>query len=124
MNNIKYIYQHAGKCGDQQNLKDILGVSMVSNPEEITYDSPSLHMTQTTLKTSASKSLCLFTNIFDVKNKIAKLRIEAAKSKRRSRKFGNSLWTNKIKLKVHSKISYQIKRNLYRTTWGWRVIHS
>ena len=33
LNNIKYIYQHAGKCDDQQNLKDILDADMVSTPE-------------------------------------------------------------------------------------------
>ena len=31
MNNIKKIYQHAGKCDDQQNL-DILDDAMVSTP--------------------------------------------------------------------------------------------
>ena len=30
LNNIKKIYQHAVKCDDQQNLKDILDVGMVS----------------------------------------------------------------------------------------------
>ena len=29
MNNIKNIYQHAGKCYDQQNLKNIIDASMV-----------------------------------------------------------------------------------------------
>ena len=29
LNNIKYIYQHAGKCDDKQNLKDILDDAMV-----------------------------------------------------------------------------------------------
>ena len=37
----------------------------------------------------------------------------AAKSKRKSMKVGNSLWTNKTKQKGHSKINDQIKRNLY-----------
>ena len=32
MNNIKKIYQHAGKYGDQQKLKDILDADMVSTP--------------------------------------------------------------------------------------------
>ena len=32
MNNIKKMYQHAGKCYNQQNLKDILDASMVSTP--------------------------------------------------------------------------------------------
>ena len=58
---------------------------MVSNPEEITTYSPSLPMTQTTVKKpSASKSLCFFINIFDVKKITAIRRVGAAKSKRRS----------------------------------------
>ena len=32
LNNIKKIYQHASKCDDQQNLKDILDADMVSTP--------------------------------------------------------------------------------------------
>ena len=32
MNNIKKIYQHAGKCNDQQNLKDIIDAAILSNP--------------------------------------------------------------------------------------------
>ena len=30
MNNIKNIYQHAGKCDDQQNLKDIIDAAILS----------------------------------------------------------------------------------------------
>ena len=34
LNNINiYIYQHAGKCDHQQNLKYIINTAMVSNPE-------------------------------------------------------------------------------------------
>ena len=32
LNNIKKIYQHAGKCDKQQNLKDILNDAMVLTP--------------------------------------------------------------------------------------------
>ena len=32
MNNIKKIYQDAGKCDDQQNLKDIIEDAILSNP--------------------------------------------------------------------------------------------
>ena len=32
INKIKKIYQHAGKCYDQQNLKDIIDADMVSTP--------------------------------------------------------------------------------------------
>ena len=58
LNNIKKIYQHAGKCDEQQKFKDILEAAMVYTPEEITDESPSLPMTQITVKKpSARKSL-------------------------------------------------------------------
>ena len=67
LNNVKKIYQHEGKCEDQQNLTDIIDAGMVSTPEEVTDDSTSLPMTSTPVKKpSASKSLCLITNILDV----------------------------------------------------------
>ena len=78
MNNIKNIYQHASNCDDQQNLEVVLDESMVQTPEGVIDHCPNVPMTSTPFKkTSASKSLCLFTNIFDVKKKTAKLRIGA-----------------------------------------------
>ena len=59
------------------------------------------------------KSLCLFTNIFGVKQKIQKHRDESTKLKRRAMKLSNSLWTKTTKQKGHSKIYDQIKRNMY-----------
>ena len=50
MNNIKKIYQHAGKCADQKNLKDILDATMLSTQEEVTYNSPNVPMTSTPVK--------------------------------------------------------------------------
>ena len=44
LNNIKYIYQHSGKCDDQKNLKDILDAAMVSTPEVVIYDIPNVNM--------------------------------------------------------------------------------
>ena len=44
MNNIKKIYQHAGKCDDQKNLKDILEAAILSTPEGVTDNSPNIHM--------------------------------------------------------------------------------
>ena len=45
----------------------ILDADMVSTLEDFTDDSPSLTMPSTPVKkTNARKSLCLFTNIFDV----------------------------------------------------------
>ena len=105
MNNIKKIYQHAGKCDVHQNLKDFIDAGMVSTPEEVTYYSPNVPMISTPVKKlSARKSLCLYTNIFDVKKKTAKHRIGAAKSKFRAMKVNNSQWTKKTKRKGHSKV--------------------
>ena len=47
MNNIKKIYQHAGKCDDQQNLKDIIDTDMVLTLEELINDSLNVPMTST-----------------------------------------------------------------------------
>ena len=67
MNNIKKIYEHTGKCDDQQNLKDIIDAAILSTPEGFTDHSPNVHTTSTLVKKpSARKSLCLFTNILDV----------------------------------------------------------
>ena len=73
MNNIQKIYQHAGKCDYQQNLKDIIEAVLLSNPEIFTDNIPNVHMELSPVKKpSASKSLCLFTNILDVNPKTAK----------------------------------------------------
>ena len=45
LNNIKKIYQHAGKCDDQQNFKDILDAAMVLTPEGVTDDSSNVPTT-------------------------------------------------------------------------------
>ena len=69
---------------------------MVSTPEEVTDDSPHLPMISTTVKKpSARKSLCLFTNILNVKNKTVKRHVGAAKPKLRAIKVGNILRNNK-----------------------------
>ena len=66
---------------------------MVSIPEEVADVSPSFCITKTAIKkTSTRKSLCSFTNIFYVKLKTAKHRVESAESKRRAIKVGNILW--------------------------------
>ena len=72
LQNIKKLYKHAVNYDNQQQLKDILEAAMVSTPEGLTNNSPIYPMTSTTVKKpSARKSLCLFTNILDVKNKSA-----------------------------------------------------
>ena len=42
MKNINYIYQHAGKCDDQQNLKDIIEAAILSTPEIFIDNSPNV----------------------------------------------------------------------------------
>ena len=102
MNNIKKMYQHVGKCDDQQNFKDIIDADIVSTPEGVTDNIPNAPIISTPFKKpSARKSLRIFTNILYVKSKTAKRRIVAAKSKRRAMKYGNNIWTNKTKRKGH-----------------------
>ena len=96
MNNIIYIYKHAGKCYDQQNIKEILDAAMVSSPEGVIDNSPNVPMTSTPAKkTSASTSLCLFTKTLEVKKETAKCCVVAKKSKRRAMKVGTSQWEKK-----------------------------
>ena len=98
INSLKKIYQHAGKCDDQQNIKDIIYADMLSTLEGVTDNSPNLPMTSTPVnKPSARKSLCLFTNILYVKWKAEKCIIVDAKSKHRAMKIGNNQCTKKEK---------------------------
>ena len=72
LENIKKLYKQAGKCDNKQQFKDILEVAMVSNPEGFTNDSPISPMKSTPVKKpGAQKSLCMFTNILDVKKMIS-----------------------------------------------------
>ena len=58
-----------GKYDNQQQFKYIIEAAMVSTPEGFTNNSPIYPMISTpTNKPSARKSLCLFTNILNVKN--------------------------------------------------------
>ena len=92
MNNIKYIYQHPGKRDDQKKLKDLLEAALLSNPEGFTDNSNNVHISSTPVnKPSARKSLCLFTNILDVKPKTSKRCFVAAKYRRKAMKVGISL---------------------------------
>ena len=45
MNNIETIYQHAGKCDDQKNLKNIIDAGMVSTLEGVTDKIPNVPLT-------------------------------------------------------------------------------
>ena len=88
---------------------------MVSTPETFTDDSPIYTMTSTPVKKpSARKSLCIFANIVDVKNKTATSPVGADKSNRKEIKSGTTPWGLKPKRKGDSKINDQIKMSLYK----------
>ena len=55
LNNIKNIYQHAGKCEDQQNLKDIIDSAMLLTLEGVTYVSPNVLMESTPVKKHSAR---------------------------------------------------------------------
>ena len=91
-NSIKKVYQHAVKVDDQQKFKDIIEAVMISTPEEITDDSHSLPMTQTTVKKpSPGKSLHIITSIFDVKRRTAICHVGYSELELRVIKYGCSL---------------------------------
>ena len=65
---LKKLYRQSGKCEDQKQFKDIIESAMVSTPEIFNDNSPISPRTSTPVKKpSAQKSLCMFTNVLDVK---------------------------------------------------------
>ena len=83
------MYQHAGTCDNQPNLKDIIDDSMVSTPYVVTNKILNVPMTSTPVKKpSARKSLCFFANIFDVKQKNSKTLYCSCKMKMQSHDSG------------------------------------
>ena len=98
--NIKKLYKQAFKCDNQQQFKDIIEAAMFSTPERSTNNSTISPMTSTPDKNPiARKSLCLFTNILEVKNKTAYHQVRAAKSECKQIKLGNTPWELKQKRK-------------------------
>ena len=56
----KKIYQHSGKCDDQQNIKDMIDSDMVSTPEGFTDNSHSVPMTSTPVKKQVLENHCVY----------------------------------------------------------------
>ena len=87
---------------------------MISNPEGFTDNSPIYPMTSTPVKKpSTIKSLCLFTNILDVKKESAYRWVGAAKYERKEIKYGTIPWSLKQNQKGNSKIDDQVKKSHY-----------
>ena len=69
-----------GKCDNQHKYKKILEAVMVPTPEIFTENSPMSLVPSVTVKNpSARNLLCLFTEVFDVKQKTSVQRLGAAK---------------------------------------------
>ena len=64
MNNIKKIYEHAGKCDDKQNLKDIIDAAILSTPEGVTYNSPIFICHQNQLKNQVLGNHCVYSQTY------------------------------------------------------------
>ena len=80
-------------CADQKQFKYILLVEMVSTPKGLANNSPISPMTSTPVKKARDrKSLCLFTNILDMKKKPATRRFGAAKLKSDEIEYGTIPW--------------------------------
>ena len=93
---------------------------MVSTPEGFTNNSTRSPISPTPVKKPINrKSLCLFTNILDVKKKTATHRVISNKSKRKLIKYGTTLRALKPKRKGNSKINDQINKYLY----NWIMHH-
>ena len=112
--NIKKLYKHASKFDNQQQFTDILEAAMVSTPEGFTNKITRCPMTPTPVNNPSSiKSLCIFTNILDVKRRTSICRVVTSKSKRKAIKAGTTPWEFKPKQKLNLKINDQIKKYLY-----------
>ena len=99
LENIKKLYKQAGRCDSQQQFKHIIEDAMVFTTEVFTDGSPIYHMTSTPVnKPHARKSLCLFTNILDVK-KTSTHWVGAAKYKHKEIKYWTTPWELKKKRK-------------------------
>ena len=93
---------------------------MVSTPEGFTNNSPRYPMTPTPVKkTSSRKSLCLLTNILDVKKKTTIRRFRYAKFKHKEIKSGTKPCTLKQNRKLNSKINDPIKKSIH----NWIMHH-
>ena len=94
LENIKKLYKSAWKYDDQQQWKAILETAMISTTEWFTYNSPmSLSQYATAKNTSARKSFCQFLYTLEVKHETAVHRFCSTKSKRKSTRAGNTLFT-------------------------------
>ena len=95
LESIRKEYTYNGKYNYQQQYKAIIEAVLVSTPYKFNNNStippgPSV----TIINTSTIKSLRLFTEILDVKNKTAVQQVGDAKLKRKAVREGSMFWSN------------------------------
>ena len=107
------LYTSAGKCDDQIHFKAFIEESMVSTSDIFTDNIPMSHgPPMISRNNSARKSLCIFTEVLDVKSKTAVRGVGCAKSKRKSIRAGSMMWSIIPNSKRHTKINEQVKKYL------------
>ena len=120
LENINKLYTSAVNYDNQQQYKDTIEAAMFSTPEIFTDNIPmSPGPSVNVRKSSAIKSIRLFTEFLDVKNKTAVQRVGADKSKRKLVISGSILWSSIPKSRRHKKINEQVKKSLY----NWIIQH-
>ena len=93
---------------------------MISTPEIYTENSPILPGPSMIIrKTSARKSLRLFTEVLDAKKKTSFHRVGAAKSNHKEIIVISMLWSSITKRRGHTKINERVKKYFY----NWILQH-
>ena len=98
------------KCDNQQHNKAILEAAIFYTPSRFTENSPiSPGPSMIFIKPSPRKSLCLFTEVLNVKNKTDVRQVSDAKSKYKSNRAGSILCSVIPNIRRHTKIKEQVK---------------
>ena len=97
LENIKYIYQSYGKCGDQQHYKSILEYDMVSTSDFFLKIPMSSGPYMSIKQPKARKSLHRFATTLDVKPNTDVRSLCAGKSKHKAILSGSQLWSENFK---------------------------
>ena len=114
MNNIKKIYQHAGKCDDQQSFKDIIDAANYLLQRESQIIVPTFIWHQNQQKNQVLGNHCVYSQTYwmlDLQQRNVVLWLQNQDAN--PWKYAIAFWQKKRK--GHSKINEQIKRNMY--TW-------
>ena len=106
LENIKNIYKSSGKCENQQKYEAILEAAIVSNSEGCTDNILMIpRQYDPTKQPSTIKLLRQISEAWYVKHKTDVCRLGAPKAKHKEIRAGNTLCSNIVKLRGHTKIN-------------------